>query len=102
MLYVPVSLVIVADTIEVAVLVAVMLTPGIKARAASKTVPLRVALLDWPSAGAGRLGKRSATAMTKNFFIGILLRLRAGATICSAAIAESSAGRRALNCSMEK
>jgi hypothetical protein len=46
MLYVPVSFVSVLETTPVSLFVAVILTPGISAFAASETVPLKLALLD--------------------------------------------------------
>ena len=46
----PVSFVTPVETTPVSVFVAVMVTPGISAFAASETVPLSVALLDWPNA----------------------------------------------------
>src|SRR5262249_17813644 len=47
MLYVPVSFVTAVETTPVSTFVAVTVTPGIKAFAASETVPPRLALLDW-------------------------------------------------------
>ena len=46
MLYVPVSLLKAVETTPVSVFVAVILTPGMSAFAASETVPLKLALLD--------------------------------------------------------
>src|SRR5207245_6008887 len=53
------------DTAPVSTLVAVTVTPGINAFAASDTVPLRLALLDWLNAGAEtRTSINSAPAVT--------------------------------------
>jgi hypothetical protein len=66
--YVPVSLLTAVEITPVSVLVAVTVTPGIKAFPASDTVPLRFALLDWPSAAMSRHVQSKATA-SANFDI---------------------------------
>ena len=60
MLYVPVSLVMPEETTPVSVLVAVTVTPGINALAASDTVPLRLALLDWLNTGTEASSKNKS------------------------------------------
>src|SRR5436190_20052283 len=69
MLYVPVSFVSPVETTPVSVFVAVMLTPGISAFDASETVPLKLALLDWPKVGTDRLKQRRHIANAKKLLI---------------------------------
>ena len=54
------------ETTPVSAFVAVILTPGISAFAASETVPLKLALLDCPNTDADRLRKKKHVARPKH------------------------------------
>src|SRR5687768_17428854 len=60
----------VEDTTPVASLVAVTVTPGIRAPEASERVPPMVALLDWASADTGTTRDKRNMSVTNVAFIG--------------------------------
>src|SRR4029450_2577589 len=67
--YAPASLLTTVDTTPVALFVAVIVTPGIKADVGSATVPLTVALLDCPNTGVERARHTSAAVATRDSFM---------------------------------
>ena len=65
----PLSFVTVAVVTPVSTLVALMVTPGIKAPLESETVPPSDALLDWPKIGLDATKYTSIASDAPSFFI---------------------------------